>query len=153
MIIETTGDILKANTEAIINPVNCTGVMGKGLALQIKSAYLYNFTLYKNECDNKRIKVGEVFTVDLKTTTFPNYIINFPTKDHWRDNSQLIWIETGLSSLLESIKKFNIKSIAIPPLGCGLGGLEWSVVKPVIIKAFENIDVEVYLYEPFLGAL
>lgn len=149
MIKITQGDILSANTDAIVNTVNCVGVMGKGLALQFKKAYPDNYRVYKLACDHNEIQTGKMFTFMRTSQSNPKYIINFPTKQHWRDPSEIEFIDTGLEDLVRVIPHLSIKSIAIPPLGCGLGGLEWSVVLPKIKKAMMNLnDVDILIYEP-----
>lgn len=149
MIEYKTGDILEANTEAIINTVNCVGIMGRGIALQFKNAYPENFKAYSKACSHNEVKPGHVFVFETEQLDNPRYIINFPTKRHWRDKSQIQDIEAGLMSLVDIIKKFNIRSIAIPPLGSGLGGLDWSVVKSRIELALQSLgNVQVIIYEP-----
>lgn len=146
MIKYTEGDILLAKVDAIINPVNTFGVMGAGLALQFKTKFPDNYQAYKIACDESRIKTGKIFLYELKTKK-PKYIINFPTKNHWKDPSKIEYIRDGLENLIEEIQCLNINSIAIPALGCGLGGLKWDVVKPMIHNTFVNLhDLEVYIY-------
>jgi O-acetyl-ADP-ribose deacetylase (regulator of RNase III) len=142
------GNLLEENVEALVNTVNCVGVMGKGIALQFKQAYPDNFKQYKKACDASQIKPGQVFV--FKTgSLLPKYIINFPTKRHWRERSQISDIDTGLKDLAKKVAELGIKSIAIPPLGCGNGGLNWSTVKPIILAAFANYpDVKVIIFEP-----
>ncbi|MCP4356011.1 MAG: macro domain-containing protein [Proteobacteria bacterium] len=148
MINFTKGDILKKDTEAIVNTVNCVGVMGRGIALQFKKAFPNNFNAYKSACEHKEVKPGSMFIYDTGNF-YPRYIINFPTKRHWKGKSRIEDIRSGLKSLAEEIKKLQIKSISIPPLGCGLGGLSWEDVRKEIEHAFSDIkDVEVYLFEP-----
>lgn len=147
MIKFTTGNILHADVEAIINTVNCVGVMGKGIALQFKKAYPENFTAYKKACDLKEVVPGKMFIYETNYGINPKYIINFPTKRHWRGNSKIEDIENGLIALVSEIKTRKIKSIAIPPLGAGLGGLDWNIVKNMIIQSLsilEDIDIEIY---------
>lgn len=147
MIKYITGNILNANAEALVNPVNCVGVMGKGLALQFKREYPKNFDAYKSACDRKKVKLGKMFVYYLETTTNPRYIINFPTKNHWRDDSHYTDIVSGLSDLSNVVKIFGIKSLAIPPIGCGLGGLDWEIVRPFIEDTFSNQEnVVVFIY-------
>ena len=142
------GNIFEQQTEAIVNPVNCVGVMGKGLALQFKKAFPANFREYKKMCDAGEFKVGQML-ITKTDRTFPEYIINFPTKKHWRNKSQLEDIKLGLITLVQEIQRLDIKSIAIPPLGCGYGGLDWTIVKPLIIDAFNGIEtVNVIVLEP-----
>lgn len=149
MVAVTRADILTANVEAIVNPVNCVGVMGKGVALEFKRAYPANFALYKVACERGDMKPGTVYTVLTGKRVNPRYIINFPTKRHWRDSSRMEDIESGLVALVDTVKMHGIKSIAIPALGCGLGGLRWSDVRPRIERAFADVTgVDVYILEP-----
>lgn len=149
MISIAEGNIIKADAEALVNTVNCAGFMGKGIALQFKQAYPENFDAYAKACRSKHVKPGKMFVFETGQMFNPKYIINFPTKRHWRGKSRLEDIESGLNALVQEVKRLNIKSITVPPLGCGLGGLKWSVVRPMIEKAFsELVDVNVHLYEP-----
>lgn len=142
------GDLLASpDVDAIVNTVNCVGVMGKGIALQFKKKWPENFRAYCDACKKGEVNLGKMFTYDLGSLATPKYIINFPTKMHWRSPSKLIDIQLGLSDLISLIKKNDIQSIAIPPLGCGNGGLDWNEVFPVIIEAFDvlpNVDVRIY---------
>ncbi len=145
----TRGDILKADAEALVNTVNCVGVMGRGIALQFRKAFPENFKAYKSVCDKKNLHPGMMLVYDLNRFQNPRYIVNFPTKRHWKGKSKIEDIESGLEALVKEVTKRNIRSIAIPPLGCGLGGLIWNQVKPMIQKAFDALpDVHVFLYEP-----
>jgi O-acetyl-ADP-ribose deacetylase (regulator of RNase III)/uncharacterized protein YwgA len=149
MIEYAEGNLLKADAEALVNTVNTVGVMGKGIALQFKRAFPDNFRQYEQACREKQVELGRMFTVSTGNLLIPRYIINFPTKGHWKGKSRLEDIEHGLQSLIEEIKRLGIQSIAIPPLGCGNGGLEWSQVKPLIEEAFVEVpDVRVLLFEP-----
>jgi O-acetyl-ADP-ribose deacetylase (regulator of RNase III) len=149
MIKLTQGDILKADTEALVNTVNCFGVMGRGIALQFRKAFPENFKLYKKACENGEVKPGKMFVYDLNRISNPHFIINFPTKRHWRNKSRFEDIESGLQDLIKIVEWQKIHSIAIPPLGCGLGGLNWSEVHSLITEAFETLpDVTVLLFEP-----
>jgi len=142
------GDILRANAEALVNTVNCVGVMGRGLALQFKKVFPDNFKCYKTVCDRKELHPGKMFTYDLNSLHNPHYVINFPTKRHWKGKSRMEDIESGLKALVEEVRKRNIRSIAIPPLGCGLGGLRWADVRVKIESAFKDLaDVQVLLYD------
>lgn len=136
------GDILKAGTDAVVNPVNCVGVMGAGLAKQFKDKYPNMFEDYKNWCGTIAgigiLRVYERFSFDR-----PLFIINFPTKYHWKDPSRLEYIESGLATLVFVVKKLGIKSVAIPKLGCGLGGLEWKDVNSLFKKYLFDLDVQV----------
>ena len=149
MVTIKQGDLLKAQADALVNTVNCVGVMGKGIALQFKKAFPENYKAYKKACDRKQIVPGQVHVCDVGNLEQAHYIINFPTKNHWRGKSRMQDIESGLQSLVENIKRLQIKSIAIPPLGCGNGGLPWDQVRPKIEQAFTALpDVEVFLFEP-----
>lgn len=143
------GDLLKADAEALVNTVNCVGVMGKGVALQFKRAFPENYRQYKRACDAKELWPGKMFVVELLEGTGPRYIINFPTKIHWKGPSRLEWIRSGLDALIHEVQIRNIRSMAVPPLGCGNGGLDWSDVRPMIEEAFAAVpDVQVLLYPP-----
>ncbi|WP_013324669.1 type II toxin-antitoxin system antitoxin DNA ADP-ribosyl glycohydrolase DarG [Gloeothece verrucosa] len=143
------GNLLEADTEALVNTVNTVGVMGKGIALQFKQAYPENFRAYKKACDAQQVKPGQMFIFVANSLFNPKYIINFPTKTHWRGKSKLEDIETGLKALIEEVKQLEIKSIAVPPLGCGNGGLDWAEVKPMIVGAFAQLpEVKVIIFEP-----
>ena len=143
------GNLLTANVEALVNPVNCVGVMGRGLALEFKRGFPGNFKLYAEACLKKQVKPGKMFIVPTQCIFNPHYIINFPTKTHWKLKSQLNYIETGLKDLVAQVKALGIKSIAIPPLGCGNGGLEWAEVLPLIKSAFAELEaVDVVIYAP-----
>lgn len=149
MIERTRGDIVRADAEALVNTVNCVGIMGRGIALQFRKAFPENYEAYKALCDRKQITTGNVFVHELGRLTNPYYIINFPTKRHWRGKSRIEDIEAGLVPLVDEVRKRGIRSIAVPPLGCGLGGLDWSDVRPRIERAFRELpNVHVLLYEP-----
>ncbi|WP_039945492.1 type II toxin-antitoxin system antitoxin DNA ADP-ribosyl glycohydrolase DarG [Thermicanus aegyptius] len=148
MIEYKKGNLLQDNAEAFVNTVNTVGVMGKGIALQFKQAYPENYRIYEKACRAKKFNIGDVLTVPLGMVN-PKYIINFPTKQHWREKSKMKYIETGLQALVKEVKSLGIQSIAIPPLGCGNGGLNWEEVRPKIENAFEELpDVHVRLYLP-----
>jgi O-acetyl-ADP-ribose deacetylase (regulator of RNase III) len=136
------GDLLTAKVDALVNPVNTAGVMGKGLALQFKKAFPDVFTAYKKA----KLAIGRMHVVERAHA--PRFVINFPTKQHWRDPSKLEYIESGLVDLVARVRDLGITSIAIPPLGCGLGGLDWADVKPLIVDAFAPLPVRVVLFEP-----
>jgi O-acetyl-ADP-ribose deacetylase (regulator of RNase III) len=144
------GDLLRQDdVDAIVNTVNCVGVMGKGIALQFKNKWPENNRAYEIACKKKEIRPGRMFVFDSGGLVKPNYIINFPTKDHWRGKSRIEYIRDGLVDLVEQVKRLGIRSIAIPPLGCGNGGLDWEEVRPLIKRAFADLpDVEVRLFEP-----
>ena len=143
------GNLLEANAEALVNTVNCVGRMGKGLALQFKQAFPENFRLYAQACREGTVRPGRMFVTPSGRDTNPRYVINFPTKRHWREPSHLEDIESGLLDLIKVVGDLSINSIAVPALGCGLGGLDWAVVRPLIEHAFaEAPSVRVLLFEP-----
>ncbi len=149
MIKTLTGDLLKDDVDAIVNTVNCVGIMGKGIALQFKKKWPKNFKSYEKAYKHGELSVGKMFVYDSGGLVNPNFIINFPTKKHWKEKTKLSYIEDGLIDLIKQIQLLNIKSIAIPPLGCGNGGLKWDEVKPLILGAFEKLpNIDVHIYEP-----
>jgi O-acetyl-ADP-ribose deacetylase (regulator of RNase III) len=149
MIQFTRGDILKAETEALVNTVNCVGVMGRGIALQFKNVFPANFSAYETACRRGEVQPGRMFVYDTGELTCPRYIINFPTKRHWRGKSRIEDIEAGLAALVDEIRSRKIKSIAIPPLGSGLGGLDWTAVRPLIQNAMAALpEVDALVFEP-----
>ncbi|HUT58311.1 MAG TPA: macro domain-containing protein [Phycisphaerae bacterium] len=149
MIELTQGDILKAQAEALVNTVNCAGIMGRGIALQFRKAFPDNFKAYKALCNREELRPGKVFVFDLGHLGSPRYIINFPTKKHWKGKGRLEYIESGLLSLVDELRRRDIRSVALPPLGCGLGGLDWNEVRQRIEQAFMGLpQVRVLLYEP-----
>ena len=149
MIRFTTGDILAEDTEALVNTVNCVGVMGRGIALQFKKAYPENFRVYAEACERGDVRPGRMFLFETGALTNPRYIVNFPTKRHWRAKSRIDDIDSGLKDLVSVIRERGIRSIAVPPLGSGLGGLEWSNVRPRIEKALSDFNlVDVVVFEP-----
>lgn len=143
------GDILKSEAEALVNSVNCVGVMGRGIALQFKNAYPENFKAYAAACKRDEVQPGRLFVFETGQLTPPRYIVNFPTKRHWRGKSRMEDIEAGLASLVEWIRDRGICSIAIPPLGSGLGGLNWIDVRRRIEETLRPLEgVQVLVYEP-----
>lgn len=143
------GNLLDSTAAALVNTVNTVGVMGKGIALQFKEAFPVNNTKYIEACKTGILYPGKLLAVrDHNALLGEKLIINFPTKKHWRHPSRYEYIEEGLKALVTLIKEQSIKSIAIPPLGCGNGGLNWTKVKPLIIQYLEPLDVEIYVYEP-----
>lgn len=149
MVELVAGNLLEAKAEALVNTVNCVGIMGKGIALQFKQAFPDNFSEYEKACKKGRVQVGHMFVHGTNQMFDPKYIINFPTKRHWKARSRLEDIKSGLKDLVKVIRKLKIQSIAIPPLGSGLGGLNWNDVKALIINALSELpNVSVYLYEP-----
>ena len=148
MIIYKVGNILESDAEALVNTVNTVGVMGKGIALQFKKAYPENYKKYKQAIEQKDVKLGKMFVTETYALIGPKYIINFPTKGHWRYPSKLEWIKDGLQDLKQVIQDKGIKSIAVPPLGCGQGGLDWNDVKREIEQTLTGLDTEIIAYEP-----
>ena len=149
MIETTSGDILTADADALVNTVNCVGIMGRGIALQFRKAFPDNFKAYEAGCKRGELQPGKMFIFETGSLTNPRYVINFPTKRHWKGKSQLVDIESGLKALVSDIRRFGIHSIAIPPLGCGQGGLDWAEVRPRIERAMTAVpDVRVLLFGP-----
>jgi O-acetyl-ADP-ribose deacetylase (regulator of RNase III) len=149
MITFVTGNLLDAKVEALVNTVNTAGVMGKGLALQFKKAFPANYKAYESAAKAGDIQIGKMFVFEAGGIVMPRYIINFPTKKHWRSPSKLDYINVGLRDLAGVIRDRKIRSIAVPPLGAGLGGLAWHDVRPLIEKALGEVaDVEVLVFEP-----
>lgn len=143
------GNIIAEDAEALVNTVNCVGVMGRGIALQFKKAFPANFKAYEAACQRSDVQPGSMFVFETNELTNPHYIINFPTKRHWRGKSRLSDIDAGLEALVAEIKERNIRSVAIPPLGSGLGGLIWSDVRARISQALSELsDVKIIVFEP-----
>lgn len=165
---ENTGNLLQADVDALVNTVNTVGVMGKGIALQFKNAFPANFEAYRRACEEETVRLGEMFVFELATgesdpledsrsTMFefesdpvggPRWIINFPTKAHWRSRTRIGHIASGLDDLRRTIQEQGIESIAVPALGCGNGGLDWQDVGPLIRERLSDLDVDVRLYPP-----
>ena len=148
MITETEGNLLRADVEALVNTVNTVGVMGKGIALQFKRAYPEMFKAYSRAAKAGEIQPGRVHVWETGSLTGPRYIIHFPTKRHWRSPSHMEDIETGLADLARVLRERGITSVALPPLGCGNGGLSWAMVRPLILDELGGLDVEVQLFVP-----
>jgi O-acetyl-ADP-ribose deacetylase (regulator of RNase III) len=150
MIELANGNLMRAPVEALVNTVNTAGVMGRGIALQFKQAYPAMFRAYEAACKAGDVKLGKMQVFDLGGLVGgPRWIINFPTKGHWRAASRIQDIDAGLQDLVATIRRLDIHSIAIPPLGCGNGGLEWSAVRPRIETALDGLpEVRVLLYPP-----
>lgn len=149
MIKYKKGNILNENVDAIVNTVNCVGIMGRGIALQLKKNFPKNFKAYALACKRGEVRPGRMFVYETDEGTNPRFIINFPTKRHWRSKSQIQDIQKGLLALVDEIQVRNIKSIAIPPLGSGLGGLNWIEVRECIDKALSDLEhVDIIIFEP-----
>ena len=143
-----TGNLLEADVDALVNTVNTKGVMGKGVALQFKRAFPENYKAYRAASAAGQVTLGRMFVVDTGRLERPRYLINFPTKDHWRSRSRLADIEAGLQDLRRVLTELDIESVALPPLGCGLGGLRWSDVRPRIEHALAELPVRTLVFEP-----
>jgi O-acetyl-ADP-ribose deacetylase (regulator of RNase III) len=149
MVIPSKGNLLEARADALVNTVNCVGYMGKGIALQFKQAFPANFEEYRRACDAGEVQPGRMLVHATGQLMQPRYIINFPTKRHWRGKSHLADIKAGLPALVAEVRRLGIRSVAVPPLGCGNGGLAWADVKPLIEGAFAEVpSVELLLYSP-----
>jgi len=149
MIHYQTGNLLDSDAQALVNTVNTVGVMGKGIALQFKNMFPNNFKLYSNACKEKEVIVGKLLVTEEETLLKgKKMIINFPTKTEWRLPSEYNYIEAGMAQLVKVIKEKNIKSIAIPPLGSGNGGLDWNKVKVILEKYLSDLVCEIFIYEP-----
>ena len=149
MIKLTQGNLLEAEVEALVNTVNTVGVMGKGIALMFKERFPVNMEAYANACKAKQVRTGQMFVTETGELIGPRWIINFPTKQHWRAKSRIEWIIGGLADLRRFIVENKVQSIAIPPLGTGNGGLNWSEVKPHIEQALADLDgVDIIVFEP-----
>ena len=149
MIQYKIGDVLTEDAEALVNTVNCVGIMGRGIALQFKKAFPENFKAYAAACARNEVQPGRMFVFETGHVTNPRYIINFPTKRHWRGKSRIEDIVAGLDALVVEVRSRNIRSIVLPPLGSGLGGLDWSDVRPRITAALQELsDVKTIVFEP-----
>jgi O-acetyl-ADP-ribose deacetylase (regulator of RNase III) len=149
MIHDAKGNLLQADAEALVNTVNCVGFMGKGIALQFKQAWPENFEAYAEACKAGEIRPGRMFTWETGRMINPKFIINFPTKRNWRGKSRIEDIKSGLRALIADVRRLGIRTIAVPPLGCGNGGLDWREVRPLIEGAFTELpDVSVFLFSP-----
>lgn len=143
------GDILFEDAEALVNTVNCVGIMGRGIALQFRKAFPENFHTYAEACKRGEVRPGHMFVHATRALTNPRYIVNFPTKRHWRGDSRIEDIEAGLRDLARMIREYDIRSIAVPPLGSGLGGLDWPIVRARIEEALGSLnDVGIVVFEP-----
>jgi O-acetyl-ADP-ribose deacetylase (regulator of RNase III) len=148
MIQFAQGNLLEARTEALVNTVNTVGIMGKGIALMFRERFDHNYHLYAAACKDNKVRTGKMFITEPNELDGPRWIVNFPTKQHWRSPSKLEWVTEGLQDLRKFLLENKVKSIAIPPLGAGNGGLNWAVVKPEIEAALGDLDVEVTVFEP-----
>jgi O-acetyl-ADP-ribose deacetylase (regulator of RNase III) len=149
MIEYKRGDLLAEDAEALVNAVNCVGVMGRGIALQFKRAWPENFKAYAAACQDHEVRPGQMFVFETGRPANPRYVINFPTKRHWRGKSRIEDVEAGLQALVAEIRQRGIRSIAVPALGAGLGGLDWTEVRARMERALgELAEVKVVVFEP-----
>lgn len=149
MIKFTQGNLLEAQTEVLVNTVNTVGIMGKGIALMFKERFAENYRLYAAACRGGQVQTGKIFVTEVHELNGPRWIVNFPTKQHWHAPSQLIWVVEGLQDLRRFLIEKQVKSIAIPPLGAGNGGLEWTKVRKQIEIALGDLsDIEIVVFEP-----
>lgn len=152
MIRYVQGNLLDAEAEALVNAVNTVGVMGKGIALAFKQRFDLNSRLYAASCQAGEVQVGSMFVTETGELTGPRWIVNFPTKQHWRQPSQLPWVVAGLADLHRFIQQQGVRSIAIPALGAGLGGLAWPDVRHAIEAALSDLhEVRIDVYKPWSG--
>jgi O-acetyl-ADP-ribose deacetylase (regulator of RNase III) len=143
------GNLLESQAEALVNSINTVGVMGKGIALMFKEAFPRNFIVYEEACKRKDVRIGRMLVTENRALEGPHWIINFPTKKHWRQPSKLEWIVEGLKDLRRVIEEYKIRSIALPPLGAGNGGLDWHDVRPEIQRLLGDLErVDIQVYEP-----
>ena len=141
------GDIFAQKAEALVNPVNCVGVMGRGLALEFKKRFPHNFQAYRAACGRGEVQPGILLVSDSGTEE-PRYIINLPTKRHWRDRSMLPDVDAGLRALAQRMEEERIGSAALPALGCGLGGLPWPAVRELTLRRLGDLDAEIIVLKP-----
>lgn len=147
--LQTEEDILQSGCEGLVNPVNCVGVMGKGLALHFKHAFPAMFAAYERACRNNEVQLGRVHIFSLQRAEPPFFVLNFPTKNHWKQASRKKDITVGLTDLARVVQELRLKTLAVPALGCGLGGLSWTHVGPEIVRKLHGIDgLHVMLFPP-----
>ena len=148
MITFTQGNLLEARAEVLVNTVNTVGVMGKGIALMFKERFAENFRRYAAACKAREVQTGKMFVTPVHELDGPRWIVNFPTKQHWRSPSRLEWVQEGLQDLRRFLLEQHIESVAIPPLGAGNGGLEWAKVREQITQTLGDLDIEILVFEP-----
>lgn len=142
MLQYVNGDILHSHAQTYVNTVNTVGVMGKGLALQFKNKYPEMFKAYQKICRNHLLDIGKLYL----WKGSEKWILMFPTKKHWMDSSQIEFIESGLKKFVDNYRRIGIQSIAFPKLGCGLGGLEWEMVQPLMEKYLKHLPIDIFVY-------
>lgn len=140
--------MLEAKVDALVNTVNTVGVMGKGIALQFRKAFEHNYKVYSDACKAGNFHIGELLAVEDQNMDGKKLIINFPTKEHWKAPSKYEYVEKGLVALAKYLNENNVKSVALPPLGCGNGGLKWEIVKRMIEKHLASVDSDIFVYQP-----
>jgi len=148
MISFLQGNLLESDAEALVNPVNTVGVMGKGLALAFKTRFPANFAAYASACRQGQVQTGRLFVTEPLELVGPRWIVNFPTKQHWRDPARLKWITDGLQDLRRFVDANGVASLALPALGAGLGGLHWPTVRAEIAAALADLAADIRVYEP-----
>jgi O-acetyl-ADP-ribose deacetylase (regulator of RNase III) len=146
------GNLLASDAQALVNTVNTVGVMGKGIALMFKQRFPLNFQLYAAACKARQVQTGRMFVTEVGELDEPRWVVNFPTKQHWRDPSQMAWVVEGLQDLRRFLVDESVQSVAIPPLGAGLGGLFWPAVQEQIEQALADLPLDVQVYEPLEDA-
>jgi O-acetyl-ADP-ribose deacetylase (regulator of RNase III) len=148
MITFTQGNLLEARAEALVNTVNTVGVMGKGIALMFKERFAENFHRYAAACKAKEVRTGKMLVTEVRELDGPRWIVNFPTKQHWRGDSKIEWITEGLQDLRRFLIENKVESVAIPPLGAGNGGLDWAEVRARIEAALSDLESKILVFEP-----
>ena len=148
MIAYLRGNLLQDDAQALVNTVNTVGVMGKGIALQFKQRFPANFAAYAQACKLGQVQTGRMFITEPGELTGPRWVVNFPTKQHWRDPSRMVWVVDGLQDLRSFLLSNAVPSIALPALGAGLGGLPWHTVRDYIEATLGDLPVAVRVYEP-----
>jgi len=149
MLKFTSGNLLESKCYALVNTVNTVGVMGKGIALQFKNEFPYNYKVYRKACQTRQLQIGRLLPVkDRSLLLGERLIINSPTKTHWRLPSAYTYIEQGLIALAKFIAEERIQVIAVPALGCGNGGLDWLIVKEMIYRHLEPVNAVIEIYQP-----
>jgi O-acetyl-ADP-ribose deacetylase (regulator of RNase III) len=148
MITFTQGNLLDSRAEALVNTVNTVGVMGKGIALMFKERFTENFRRYAAACKANEVQTGKMFVTSVHELDGPRWIVNFPTKQHWRAPSRIEWVVEGLHDLRRFLIEQQVKSVAIPPLGAGNGGLDWIKVREQIERVLGDLDIDILVFEP-----
>ena len=146
-IMDSGDNIFNSRTETLVNTVNCVGIMGKGLAKEFKKHFPEMYEEYRIRCTNNEIKPGHPYI--WKNTTGGKSVLNFPTKEHWKGNSRVEWIESGLKIFTDNYHNWEIVSIAFPALGCTNGGLDWESIEPLMLHHLQKLrDITIEIYPP-----